>query len=82
MQWRPAALFDIGSIARFADFEDGGFSYGILTRISEGVGYTPDGDEIEALAYHCDLKDRSEVVKYDDQQFVFCWIQYDANKLP
>ena len=80
--WRPAAMFDIGSIARFADFEYGGFSYGILKRIGVGVACTPDGDEIEAMSYYCDLSDRSEMFKYDEEPFVFCWIQYDGNEMP
>jgi hypothetical protein len=81
-QWRPATQGDVGSVARFSDFEDGGFFYGILTQVVWGTGWTPDGDEVEAFSYHCDLTDRCEVFKHKDEQFVFCWIQYDANKEP
>jgi hypothetical protein len=75
-QWRPAAKFDIGSVARFCDVrsphED--WWYGILVEVEKDKF---DGDIV--WAYHCqhggDMDDTIE-------QFNICEIQYDANREP
>lgn len=75
-QWRPAARFDIGSLARFCDVRSPHESwwFGILVAIEQD---TFDSEIV--WAYHCqhggDMDDTIE-------QFCICEIQYDANKEP
>jgi hypothetical protein len=82
-QWRPAAKFDIGSIARFSDDPNGPYSFGILTRIFDTDVHIGEGDEQEVTFYQCDFTPQYPHVRnFQTEDFNFCWIQYDANQEP
>ncbi len=69
--WRPAAKFDIGSVARFGDTTDKHepWVYGILKNVEKGH---------YGLQYVCE----ANCYEDEDQRFFYCQIQYDANKEP
>jgi Zn ribbon nucleic-acid-binding protein len=71
-QWRPAAKFDIGSVARFGDTnsEHEPWSYGILKAVVK--------DEMYGWQYTCEANCYLD----EDEKFMHCQIQYDANQNP
>ncbi len=73
-QWRPATMGDIGSVARFCDFEEGPFSFGLLSKIGKGE----DGN----FYYVRDSTRSSNRSELQFVPYVICHIQYDANKEP
>jgi hypothetical protein len=73
-QWRPAAKFDIGSVARFSDEYDDEYTYGILTEIYDVPVRDLDGEE---LRYEFSYISNVRGTGFDK-----CEIQYDANKEP
>jgi hypothetical protein len=70
-KWRPAAKFDIGSIARFSD-DEMRWIYGILKQVRH--------DAEGGLIYCCD--DANQRGDLWTQSYSVCQIQYDANKEP
>lgn len=71
-QWRIAAKFDIGSVARFGDsdsqFED--WTYGILK------------DVVKCPDYGWQYVIAEDYYNRDGEKFLYCQIQHDANKEP
>jgi len=70
--WRPATRGDIGSIARFGDtdsqHED--WTCGILK------------DVVSCLDYGWQYVIAEDYYNRDGEKFLYCQIQYDANKEP
>jgi hypothetical protein len=74
-KWRPATKGDIGSVARFGDFVEGPFSFGILNEVRKN-------DDDGELCYVCDFTKQNEFLHYQFIPYAMCQIQYDANKEP
>ncbi len=69
-RWRPATKGDIGSVARFGDTDSKHepWSYGILKAVVK--------DEMYGWQFTCE----ANVHLDEDEQFMHCQVQYDANK--
>ena len=76
-QWRPAAMFDLGSIARFgdSDHKHESWCYGILQQICKDASE----DSPTGFIYMC--KPGPEYDE-DSMPYFYCQIQYDAEELP
>jgi len=71
-QWRPATKGDIGSVARFGDTDSKHepWSYGIVKDVIK--------DEMYGWQFTCE----ANIYMDEDEKFMHCQIQYDANQEP